>query len=251
MLPRMVAGSVGWMAVFVGSMSRQNAKMLSGSRPNLLRQAARTAMASILPHRLFLVRGPKSRAAVSLTFDDGPHPEYTPRLLDQLAEHRIPATFFLVGSEAERHPNLVRRIVRDGHQLGNHTWHHYPPSKVSPQALADEVQRTQELLQSISGVAPSLFRPPLGKLTLGKLARIWRLGLGVVLWSFDPKDYQVESSAELISRLNRQTLRAGEVLLMHDNRPHAVGAISELAELALAQRLEFSTISQLVKGDMD
>jgi peptidoglycan-N-acetylglucosamine deacetylase len=226
-------------------------RTLRAARPNWPRQLIRAAMATLLPQHIFLVKGSASRPAISLTFDDGPHPEYTPRLLDQLGEHQISATFFLIGREAELYPELVRRIVQEGHQLGNHTWHHAPPDQVSARALADEVHRTQQLLTDLTGQVPRVFRPPLGKLTPGKFACVWRLGLTTVLWSVDPKDYQVDSVAELRRRLLDHPCRSGDIVLMHDSRPLALEVIADLARMAEQARVEFVTISKLMNAGSD
>src|SRR5262249_55671830 len=89
-----------------------------------IRQHMRGVMAAVLPHRLFLVRGKPRTNSVSLTFDDGPHPEHTPRLLDLLKKHEIKATFFVVGRQAERYPDLVRRMADEGHDVANHSFFH-------------------------------------------------------------------------------------------------------------------------------
>src|SRR5690606_35220120 len=116
-----------------------------------IRQVIRSAMTAALPRRRFIVRGPRSAQQVALTFDEGPHPEHTPRLLDELARHDIKATFFVVGREAERHPGIVERAAREGHAIGHHSWTHSEPSETPAPRLLDEVRRSIELLQSITG----------------------------------------------------------------------------------------------------
>ena len=99
-----------------------------------------------LPDRWVLTRGDRARRVLHLSFDDGPHPEHTPRLLDLLAAHDARATFFLIGREAERHPDVVRRILDAGHALGNHSWSHPHFDRLDPAAQREEIDRPGRLL---------------------------------------------------------------------------------------------------------
>lgn len=212
---------------------------------NSLRQAARLALATALPRRRLLVRGPRrgsaaaaaregqhppaefKRPEIALTFDDGPHPEHTPRVLDALAAHGLRATFFVIGEQAEQHPGLVRRIALEGHTLGNHTWTHSEPAQTSTHDFLEEIRRTGQLLADLTGRPCDLVRPPKGKVTAGKLLGLWRSRQTVVLWNVDPRDYRMRSQEEMTAWLDRQAWSQGDVVLLHDNRP--------LAALAAAQ----------------
>jgi peptidoglycan/xylan/chitin deacetylase (PgdA/CDA1 family) len=198
-------------------------------------------MAATLPRRLFLVRGPASGNAVCLTFDDGPHPEHTPRVLDVLKQARVPATFFLIGERAERHPDLVRRIAAEGHVLGHHTFTHGDPSRTSARQVREEVRRTGEVLVSLTGREPTLFRPPLGKVTAAKLFGLWRDGQTVVLWSVDPKDSARRSEEEVRDWFDRHPLQGGDIVLLHDDRPHAAAILPGLIERTRKRGLTFAT----------
>src|SRR5262245_39293632 len=127
------------------------------------RQLARRGLEAMLPRRLFLVRGARSVGSVCLTFDDGPHPEHTPKLLDFLRQEKIPATFFLIGREAEKYPDLVRRMAVDGHSVGSHSYSHRKRSDLSQREMVDEVVRGRDVLAEILGSSSALFRPPQGK----------------------------------------------------------------------------------------
>lgn len=201
------------------------------------RQVARAVLETALPRSRFLVRGPRARRSVALTFDDGPHPEHTPRLLDLLAAHRLRATFFVIGREAERYPALLRRMVAEGHTLGHHTWTHGEPAATSAEALLAELTRSDVLFLETVGFVPSLMRPPKGQLTLGKLAKLLADGRRVVLWSVDPKDYALTSSAELVTWAEGAAFGAGDVILLHDVHPHCVAALPALAARLAAHRL--------------
>jgi peptidoglycan/xylan/chitin deacetylase (PgdA/CDA1 family) len=214
---------------------------LESSRPSRLRQLVRGGLAAVLPRRWFLVRGSPRSRSVCLTFDDGPHPEHTPRVLDVLKAERLRATFFVVGREAERHPEVVRRIVAEGHELGHHSYFHGAPSRTSPGQLMDEVRRTRDVLARVAGRSPTLFRPPHGKLTSGKLLRLWQGGLTVVLWNVDPKDCYCQGPEELRDWFQARPLRGGDVVLMHDNKPHGAAVLSELIRETRRRGLAFAT----------
>ena len=205
------------------------------------RQLVRGAMAAALPRRQFLVSGPRQSNSVCLTFDDGPDPEHTPRVLDALQAAGVPATVFVIGERAERHPDLIRRIVAEGHALGDHSFTHSDPRKTSARQLLGEVRRTRAVLTDLVGKAPTLFRPPHGKLTAGKFLGLWREGLTVVLWNVDPKDFSRGSDDELRGWFRDRPLRGGDVVLFHDDRPHAAGVLAELVRAGRDRGLTFTT----------
>jgi peptidoglycan/xylan/chitin deacetylase (PgdA/CDA1 family) len=215
-------------------------------RRNLLRQSARMVLAALLPRGRLLVNGSRSIPMCCLTFDDGPDPRYTPQLLDVLSELGIRGTFFLIGEAAQRHPALVQRIAGEGHTVGNHTWSHSLPSQISTRQFEDEILRTRDLLGHLTDRSICWLRPPLGKLTLGKLRVIWRTGHIRALWSVDPKDYQCSSVAELIKRIEQMSLRGGDVLLMHDNRPFVTDGVKAWMAMATEKRLTFVTLDEMI-----
>jgi peptidoglycan-N-acetylglucosamine deacetylase len=221
--------------------SHQPLKARLSANPNAWRQRVRRGMAWSLPRRWFLVQGPRTSRSVCLTFDDGPHPEHTPRLLDVLREHGIPATFFVIGQQAECYPQLVRRIVHEGHVVGHHSYSHSDPRITSARQLLQEVRQTRDLLGRLLGEAPALFRPPHGKLTAAKLFQLWRAGQTVVLWNVDPKDYSRRSASEILEWFEKNPLQASDIVLMHDNHPHAAEVLSHLIPATRAKGLEFVT----------
>jgi len=210
------------------------------------RQVVRAAMGTMLPPRLFLVRGPRASGSVCLTFDDGPHPEHTPRLLDVLRREQVTATFFVIGERAAKYPQVTQRIVADGHAIGHHTYSHAEPRETSAKRLVSEVERTGRMLHQTVGFSPNLFRPPNGKLTPAKVWSLWRMGMTVALWNVDPRDYTCASAEELGSRLRPYQPRGGDILLFHDDRPYAFGALPEVIERARANGLTFATVPDLL-----
>jgi peptidoglycan/xylan/chitin deacetylase (PgdA/CDA1 family) len=222
-------------------MRLQSAEPAPAPGPIRWRQWARRWLAAALPRRRLLVSGPPGRAEVCLTFDDGPDPEHTPRVLDALRDHGARATFFVVGSRAERYPDLVRRAAAEGHAVGGHSYHHGTPEETSARQLAEEARRTSRLVGGLLGRPPTVFRPPHGKLTAAKLWALWRAGQTIVLWNVDPKDFLCRSPSELAERIAQCPPRAGDVVLLHDNRPHTAGALPSLIRDVRSAGLTFTT----------
>ena len=231
-----------------------------------LRQSMKTVMMKALPARLFLVRGPvrivdgnidptlnqiASSPQVALTFNDGPHPEHTPRLLDYLAASATRATFFVVGECAQRHPHLIRRIADEGHELGNHTFTHGKPHRTNTTVFLDEVRRTRALLQDLTGDDCSLMRPPNGKLTVGKLWGLWSERQTVVLWNVDPRDHSIRSRKEIGRWCDSYAPHDGDIVLMHDNHPYASAAIENMSGRQDFEPIQFVRISDWLSGDAD
>jgi peptidoglycan-N-acetylglucosamine deacetylase len=212
--------------------------------PNSWRQAARMGLSVAIPRRWFMVNGPADSEAICLTFDDGPDPQWTPKVLDALKAGRARGTFFLQGSHACAYPDLVRRIRAEGHEIGHHSWSHGTPSKTSAAELAEQTVRTQQWIRRTVGVDSSLFRPPHGKLTAAKLLRSWTLGQTVVLWSTDPGDLIQPSGAALLEWIERCPLQAGDIVLFHDRAPALVEALPTLITRIRARGLGFATIPQ-------
>jgi cellulose synthase/poly-beta-1,6-N-acetylglucosamine synthase-like glycosyltransferase/peptidoglycan/xylan/chitin deacetylase (PgdA/CDA1 family) len=176
---------------------------------------------------------------VAITFDDGPDPRWTPKILDVLKEANVKAAFFLVGANAERYPNLVRRIVNEGHEIGNHTYYHPNLALCWPEHIRLELNATQLLLETITGRATTLFRPPyaadtepsqLSELTPLKIAE--DLNYLVVLESIDPQDW-AKPGADIILRRVKQQRRDGSIILLHDaggDRSQTVEALPRILE---------------------
>jgi peptidoglycan/xylan/chitin deacetylase (PgdA/CDA1 family) len=201
-------------------------------------------MAATLPHKLFFVHAPRRSGAVCLTFDNGPHPEHTPQVLDVLKEAGVPATFFVVGRQAEEYPDLVRRMAAEGHDVGHHSYTHSEAHLTTTRQLLDEVRRTSDLLNRLLGEVPPLFRPPFGKLTVAKLLRLWCAHQTVVLWNVDPRDYACQSPEEVRGWFASRPLCSGDVVLMHDNVPYAAEVLPDLIPRTRARGLTFTKVSQ-------
>jgi peptidoglycan-N-acetylglucosamine deacetylase len=169
-------------------------------------------------------RGRTDSKAVALTFDDGPDPVSTPKLLDLLARHRVTATFFVTGKNAVAHPGIIVEILSRGHTIGNHTYHHDNFIMLkSSSALKREIEATQQVLSSF-GIAPLVFRPPVG-VTSPRLAAVLReTGMIVVNFSRRARDRGNRKVTGISKRILRW-LGPGDILMLHDTRPHNAALI--------------------------
>jgi peptidoglycan/xylan/chitin deacetylase (PgdA/CDA1 family) len=200
-------------------------------------------MAAALPRSWFAVNGPRNDNRVCLTFDDGPHPKHSLQVLDVLKEHKVSATFFVIGERARQYPEIIGRMAEEGHELGHHSFYHRDPASVSARQLIDEVRSTSALIREITGTTPVLFRPPHGKLTVRKMLRLWAADQSIVLWSADPKDYARQSADEVAEYIRSNPLRGGDIVLMHDNLPHAAAVLPILLASAAKDGFRFTTVS--------
>ena len=183
---------------------------------------------------------------IAMTFDDGPSAENTPRLLEMLKQRNIKATFFLIGQNVAANPDLVRRILADGHEIGNHSWTHPQLSKLSDDRVTMEITKTQDAIKDASGFTPTLLRPPYGAITPRQ--REWvedRFGLNVILWSVDPFDWKRPGASVITQRILSQA-RPGAIILSHDIHKQTVDAMPATLDGLIAKGYKFATVSQLI-----
>lgn len=186
---------------------------------------------------------PRTPGQLALTFDDGPNPAWTPRLLDILAEHNVRATFFMVGKFAKSEKELARRVAAAGHLIGNHSWSHPDLSRTREANVLDELTRTNDLLAKITGKPVRYFRPPFGarRPYVLKLAR--QLGLIPVTWNVMTNDWK-ESSADkiaqsLIRKIDRNQSRGcASNIVLHDGNHHGLNANRDPSVTAAALLLD-------------
>jgi peptidoglycan-N-acetylglucosamine deacetylase len=173
---------------------------------------------------------------VALTFDDGPGPS-TPEVLDVLQQHGVTATFFVVGRNAAAEPEMLQRIVAEGHALGNHTWSHHIPSARAgwkPNTLNREIERTRRAIVNATGREPCLFRPP-GGITKGARAVTRAAGLSMILWSVDTRDWSVPPDTKFApairSRAATGLKEERPVILLHDGGGNQAATVAALPEI--------------------
>ncbi len=212
-----------------------------------------------------VTRGPSNERVIALTYDDGPNPPYTGRILDVLERERVHATFFVVGRAVQAYPQVVRREVRDGDAIGNHSWDHshlivYPPS-----AVATSIQRTDAAIAAAARIHTRLFRPPFGARDWIVMRTAQRLGYTVVMWSEPlPRDWEYPSAAQIAQRVLR-VAGDGSIVVLHDgNRgqlcaqrnlnPHVCDRSADIAATRLVieelkkRGYRFVTIPELISG---
>jgi len=194
-----------------------------------------------------LVRGPADGKRIALTFDDGPAPPFTEQILAILRARGITATFFVCVRNVERHPDVVRRIVAEGHALGNHTYSDPFLCFRTRRSMAREIDRTQEAVRKITGESPTVFRPPYGVRWLGLWRVLGERGLRLVMWSDSGLDWKL--GAEAIVGTAVKGLHPGAVLLLHDghgvrppdevDRSRTVKALPRIIDWALREGFAF------------
>lgn len=183
---------------------------------------------------------------VALTFDDGPHPVHTPRLLDLLRERRVQATFFLIGAQVARRPDIVRRMVDEGHEVGNHTWRHPALSTLGDAAVLREIDRTTEAIHAACGHVPVTLRPPYGAISRRQSRMIHeQRNIPTVLWSVDPRDWQRPGASVVAERIVGNAGN-GAIILAHDIHGGTVAAIPAALDGLEARGFRFATMSQLL-----
>ncbi|MFB5758840.1 polysaccharide deacetylase family protein [Paenibacillus medicaginis] len=161
----------------------------------------------------FKMQGPRTRQ-IALTFDDAPDPRFTPYILDALKQNHIKATFFVVGDKAERYPELVKRMVREGHIVGNHSFNHPNFNKISLRQFQRQTIKTGLAIQKSTGYKPLLIRPPYGEITESQLRWARRSGYTIVNWNVDSMDWK-GLDKEQIRRNVLTTTGPGSIILMH------------------------------------
>jgi peptidoglycan/xylan/chitin deacetylase (PgdA/CDA1 family) len=180
---------------------------------------------------------------IALTFDDGPVPN-TAKLLRILKAHEARVTFFLIGQNAAAHPDMVRREVAEGHQVGDHSWDHSDLSVLSNAAIKSQIARTQAAVKNACGVAPVVLRPPYGN-TNARVAAVARhYNLAQFLWAVDPFDWRDRDSATVERRVVNGA-RRDYVILMHDIQPTTVKAVPHILDRLAKKGFSFVTISEL------
>ncbi|MEU8359505.1 polysaccharide deacetylase family protein [Nonomuraea sp. NPDC048882] len=181
---------------------------------------------------------------VALTFDDGPG-EHTGRLLDMLSTRDVKATFFVIGQmvAADKGGHTVRRIVGDGHEIGNHSWSHPALSELPHEAVKRELKHTEDIVQRLTGVRMRVMRPPYGATDEAVAAETRREGLAQILWSVDTLDWRDRESATVVKRASQA--KPGSIVLLHDIHRTTVDAVPEMLDRLGRKGYTFVTVSEL------
>lgn len=192
-----------------------------------------------------VTHGSRDHRRIALTFDDGPDPERTPALLDALAELGAPATFFLVGHRVDAHPELAARIVREGHEIGNHTNSHPYLPLARSRRVADELAAADAAIERATGIVPTLARPPYGGRSPRNVRVFERAAKRLVLWDVNSFDWKGASAEHIVQRVLSR-VRPGSIVLLHEARAGGevtIEAVRLLVPALRAQGYELATVS--------
>jgi len=200
----------------------------------------------------------KNLKAVALTFDDGPHPEYTAKLLDILDRYQAKATFFVIGRHVKSFPDLVFRMQQTGHDIANHSYTHNRMNRMKLTQVVEEIQKTNHEIKNITGQAPRFFRAPGGQYSPGVYQGALKTNMQVINWSVNAGDYQNElvysgektpfnQSAQQILKHLSKMIKGGDIVLMHNGAPQTLEALPQLIEMLQKKGLKLVTVSEILK----
>ncbi|ADL08873.1 glycerol-3-phosphate acyltransferase [Thermosediminibacter oceani] len=200
-------------------------------------------------------RGPDQFKYVAITFDDGPDPVYTTQILDILKEKKVPATFFLIGKNAEQYPDVARRIAKEGHSIGNHTYSHRSLIPLSAKATREEIKKAEEAIKKATGVRTTLFRPPRGIYSSYSRKFLKEERYTIVLWDVSAMDWAELPPNKIVSGVVNR-VKPGSIILFHDSgdlvtfkggdRTSTVRALPVVIDELRARGYEFVTVDQMI-----
>lgn len=186
---------------------------------------------------------------IAMTFDDGPSAKLTPKLLDMLKARGIKATFFVVGTNAAEYPQIIKRMVDEGHEIGNHSWSHPALNKLGAASLRKQLEDTNAAIVKGGAPRPVVMRPPYGA-TSARLNKVFdeEYGMKSILWSVDPLDWKYRNSTKVYNSIV-QKAHPGAIILAHDIHASTVEAMPEVFDTLLAKGYQFVTVSELIAMD--
>lgn len=184
----------------------------------------------------------ENQGKIAITFDDGPIPGYTEKLLDGLQKRNVSATFFVMGKNAKAHPELIKRMQEEGHMIGNHTYSHLQLTKKNEEEFIEEVKETNEVIKAITGETTTYVRPPYG-LWSKKCDK--ELNMFPVLWTVDPRDWCTSNANKVVCRVVGK-VKENDIILMHDGYDSSVLAALEIIDTLQEQGYEFVTVDEIL-----
>ncbi len=199
-----------------------------------------------------LWRAPIKGRKIALTFDDGPHPVYTPQILEVLEKFKVPATFFLIGKYLQSNLNLAKETVHAGHEVGNHTFNHQRMWQLTDLKMNDEIKRTDDLLRNLDGAAPRFLRPPMGLFSKRVLNNVEAAGYKTVVGNVYPRDPHLPGRKKILNRVLSRVIK-GSIIILHDggntnhvDRSQTIWAVERFIPELQEQGFEFVTLSELI-----
>lgn len=186
------------------------------------------------------------RPYLAMTFDDGPHPVNTPRLLDMLKSRKIKATFYCIGWRVNKWPQIVQRIMAEGHEVGNHTYKHPFLTKLGPRGVLYEMDSTTSAIHKATGRLPLTMRPPYGAFSAKQRTMLHDArALPTILWSVDPADWRRPGASVVASRIVKNA-HPGAIILSHDIHKPTIDAMPAAFDALLAKGYQFKTVSEML-----
>lgn len=209
----------------------------------------RTAVCPVSAERVVYRSADPETRKIALTFDDGPHPSYTYRILDILDRYGVKATFFMIGTNVEYYPEVAREVLRRGHEIGNHTYSHSRLTQMDGPTLREELRKSEVVMEQTLGIRSKLFRPPEGVVSEAVRSCSDTGGYTVVLWSVDTRDWETKQVGAIADHVLRE-VSPGAIILMHDYTVHS--QTPEALEVVLPKLLHLGyepvTVSRLLGG---
>lgn len=189
-----------------------------------------------------MAAGLQEKKKIALTFDDGPDSEYTPMLLDGLASRGVKATFFVIGKQAEEQPEVMQRLVKEGHLIGNHTYHHVDIRNLTESAAKEEILKANEVIAKYTGEEPCFLRPPFGN---GSSRLEKDIEMIQVLWTIDTMDWCCQNESKICDTVYRE-IEENSIILMHDEYLTSVRAALSIIDKLQKEGYEFVTVDKIV-----
>ncbi len=206
-------------------------------------------IAVLQAHNRFLYTGNRYLPEIALTFDDGPNPYYTPQVLAILKQFGIKATFFCVGRQVARYPDLVKQEYTDGNLVGNHSWSHPNLALLSGSEIVSQINLTTDTIQQAIGIRPTFFRPPYGVINERVLTKANLLGLTTIIWNDEARDWTTPGTDVIVSRI-LNLANDGAIILLHDgggDRSQTIAALPTIITTLRSRGFQFVTLQQMLK----
>ena len=194
-------------------------------------------------------KGEGNNKKIALTFDDGPHPRYTKRILEILDRYNIKATFFVIGKNIENYPGNLKSIYESGHEIGNHSYDHINEKNINSEQAKEEIGKCEILIYNEIGITPKVFRPPQGQYSRAVEEAAKDSNYSIVLWSIDTRDWEHNPSSKIFKTIE-ENVDGGDIILMHDyisGKNTTCDALELIIPSLLQKGFEFVTVSELIE----
>ncbi|MGL5328290.1 MAG: polysaccharide deacetylase family protein [Peptostreptococcaceae bacterium] len=202
---------------------------------------------------IIIKKGNTEEKVVALTFDDGPDEDFTPQILDILKKHEVKATFFVIGEKVEYHPEIVKRELAEGHEIGNHTYTHINVSKRGYDDINNEISKTQEAIKKVTGEEPKIFRPPYRAISKNMCDIVKNKNMNIVLWSsLDPRDWSNPGVYYIVNTIDTK-VENGNIILLHDynnlrnSKSQTIQALDSVITNLKSKGYKFVTVSEMIE----